>query len=82
MDVAGTDDVASTLVATAEVGTAVGGTGLVAWSPVFLVMGTIHSPVWVHLWPQMIVRPLVGNGAVDLCEGYRASGIANGDDGE
>jgi hypothetical protein len=30
--------------------------GLTAWSPVFLVRGTIHKPVWVHLLPQMMVK--------------------------
>ncbi len=31
--------------------------GLSAWSPAFLVRGTIHKPVQVHLLPQMMVRP-------------------------
>ncbi len=29
--------------------------GFAAWSPAFLVRGTIHKPVRVHLLPQMMV---------------------------
>ncbi len=56
------DNVASTLVAMAKVGTAVGGVwsmepgGFAAWES-WALRGIIHSPVWVHLWPQMIVQP-------------------------
>ncbi len=65
MDVAGilgADDVASMLAAIAKVGVAVGVVGALemswfaAWASVSL-RGTIHKPVRVHLWPQMIVRP-------------------------
>jgi hypothetical protein len=55
-------EVASILEANAEVGVAVGSAwlvvvGLAALSPVFLVRGTIHKPVWVHLLPQMMMQP-------------------------
>jgi hypothetical protein len=56
------DDVASTLAAMAKVGAAVGGVwsmepgGFAAWES-WALKGIIHRPVWVHLWPQMIVRP-------------------------
>jgi hypothetical protein len=29
--------------------------GLVAWSPTFLVRGTIHKPVRMHMLPQNMV---------------------------
>ncbi len=50
------------LVAIAKVGVAVGVVGALemsrfaAWASVSL-RGTIHKPVRVHLWPQMIVQP-------------------------
>ncbi len=56
------DDVASTLAAIAKVGVAVEVVGALemdgfdAWASVSL-RGTIHKPVQVHLWPQMIVWP-------------------------
>jgi hypothetical protein len=57
---------------------------LAAWSPAFLVRGTIHKPVRVHLLPQMMNdgAATVADGAVDLCEGYCVSGVAYGDNGE
>jgi hypothetical protein len=56
------EDVASMLAATAVVddiwrgALVVVADGLVAWTPGF-VRGTIHKPVWVHLLPQIMVRP-------------------------
>ncbi len=56
------EDVASMLADTAAVDDIQRGTwlvvtdGLVAWTPTF-VRGTIHQPVWVHLLPQIMVRP-------------------------
>ncbi len=53
--------VASTLAATVAVDGVIRGAwlvvadGLVAWSPTFLVRGTIHKPVRVHLLPQIMV---------------------------
>ncbi len=55
------EDVVSMLAAYAAVGGVVRGAwlvvadGLAAWSPAFLVRGTILKPVWVHLLPQMVV---------------------------
>ncbi len=54
---------ASTLVANAVVDGVIRGTwfivadGLAAWSPAFLVRGTIHKLVQMHLLPQMMVWP-------------------------
>ncbi len=58
------EDAASMLAATASVDGVSRGAwvvvadGLVAWTPKFLVRGTIHKPVRVHLLPQIMVRPL------------------------
>jgi hypothetical protein len=56
------EDVASMLAADAAVDGVIRGAwlvvaddGLAAWSPTFLVRGTIHKPVWVHLLPQIMV---------------------------
>ncbi len=55
-------DVATMLAATAAVddvlwsGWVVLADGLVDWTPGFM-RGTIHRPVWVHLLPQIMVRP-------------------------
>ncbi len=31
--------------------------GMVVGGVVFLAKGITHRPLWVHLWPQMIVLP-------------------------
>ncbi len=57
------EDVASTLEATAAVDGVSRGTwlvvadGFVARTPMFLVRGTIHKPVRVHLLPQIMAGP-------------------------
>ncbi len=55
------EDVSSMLVANAAVDDIIRGAwlvvadGLAAWSPAFLVRGTIHKPMWGHLLPQVMV---------------------------
>ncbi len=55
------EDVASMLVATVVVDGVIRGgwllvaDGLIAWSSMFLVRGTICKPVWMHLLPQIMV---------------------------
>ncbi len=51
------DDLALTLAAIVAVGAAAVGIGLGAWLSPLLEIETIHMPVWVHLWPQMMTRP-------------------------
>jgi hypothetical protein len=56
------EDVASMLAATVAVDDIRRGAwvvvadGLFAWTPGF-VKGIIHRPVWLHLLPQIMVRP-------------------------
>ncbi len=56
------EEVASMLAANVAVGGVIRGAWLVvadrlaAWSPVFLVRGTIHKPARVHLLQQMMIR--------------------------
>jgi hypothetical protein len=66
VDVAGifaVEDVASVLVANAAVDGVIRGAwlvvadGLAAWSLAFLVRGTIHKTMRVHLLPQIMVGP-------------------------